>query len=202
MGVMSSDMKELEKNIDLMADAQIQSALKRGQQVAIGYGATTKLMPKYLEVNLDRASRKGFLDLKPYFARSSKVKRSKDGGWYMTVPIRRKVSSMSNAVYQQAKHIQVNDTSQGTSYISMLYGQRMPSPAVSSLNVTLTTNSGNLTRIQHGNRSNYVAFRTVSDKSVPSSWIVGRGNVNHDNMSDTMIKNIGRAIEWQLNNMK
>ena len=47
----------------------------------------------------DEAKKQGaqFIDLKPYFARSSKAKHTKDGGWYMVIPIQRGAPELRSA---------------------------------------------------------------------------------------------------------
>jgi len=47
----------------------------------------------------DYARRQGikFIDMKQYFARSSKRKRKKNGGWYMVIPIGNKASDLKSA---------------------------------------------------------------------------------------------------------
>lgn len=141
----------------------------------------------------------GFVDLKPAFRNSSNVRYSKSAhDWYMIVPIRRKVKSMSSSLYKRARQIEVNSTA----YLDNLLEERQP--AFSPYG-TIPTNynngkqnlGGNLTRIanKNGNGSSYVAFRTVSAKSPMNSWIV-RYNLNTDEkdmktLSDIIDKVVG-----------
>ena len=83
--------------------------------------------PNYLKVTSHRASNKGLLDLKPYFANSPKAKHTKNGGWYLIVPIRRKTRDMSYQLYQQAKNIDISNKSMATSPINSLYSNRQTS---------------------------------------------------------------------------
>lgn len=180
------------------ANTAAQNALVAGAKAAQQYGFDYDLQPKYLKVTIERASRKGLYDLKPAFKHSDKVKYTKAGDWYLIVPIRRTVRSMDpSSVYRQARQIQMDyNTSTGlttgTSFVDMLYGVGAQSSAVPELN--RTTGGGNLTRVKKGNSSQYFAFRTVSAKSPVNAWIVGRSQVNDEDMSKTMINNIKRII--------
>jgi len=155
------------------------------------------------EVDVDASSdsgsntRMGFYDLKPAFASSTRVQHTKAGAWYMRVPIRRKVKSMSSSLYKQARQIEMGTTEK----LENLLGEReeLMSPfgqLPSNLN-TLTGEQnrwGNLTRIKgpHKNGSTYIAFRTVSAKSPANSWIL-KYNMDTEELDDTE-KNFDKII--------
>lgn len=185
------------KNIQRASNNKAERALDNGAKAAQKYGFDYGRQPKYLQVTIERAGRKGLVDLKPYFKSSPNVKYSKAGEWYMKVPIRRKKSSMSSNVYRQAKQIQMGISGSGTDFIRDLYNKESYSSAVPQLN--RSTDNGNLTRIKTSSRaSNYYAFRTVSAKTPMNMWILGRKNVSEDTMSKTMITNIKRIISRSL----
>lgn len=169
-------------------------------QSAIDQGAdSVNSQPNYLKVTSHRASNKGLLDLKPYFANSPKAKHTKNGGWYLIVPIRRKTRDMSYQLYQQAKNIDISNKSMATSPINSLYSNRQTSD-ISLLNYQPKSN--NLTRIANGNNgSTYVSFRTVSDKSNPASWILNRDMATSENMSKTLLNNLERLIKYRLSHL-
>ncbi|AGT13651.1 hypothetical protein BigBertha_78 [Bacillus phage BigBertha] len=161
-------------------------------------GMEVKRKPKYLQVTEKRLDSMGVIDLKPYFAQSSKRKTSKDGGWYLTVPIRRKARGMSRRMYEQLRAIDIQPNTRKTVISDYLYDKRESSDA-GMLNYTPTSN--NITKIKVGNnRHDYVAFRTVSDKSPASSWIVNRGKVTVNNTSKTFVSNVNRLMKWNMKN--
>jgi len=49
-----------------------------------------------------------------------------------------------------------------------------------------------------GSGTKYIAFRTVSNKSNPASWILNRWQATEDNMSKTLLKNLDRLINYRL----
>lgn len=130
----------------------------------------------------------GFVDMKPLFKNSSKVQYNKAHEWYVIVPIRRKTRTMSTSLYAAARGIAMN----ATQNLDDLLTER---PVMDSPFGQLPANvqkdgtqklSGNLTRVHmdstaiNRNRgSAYIAFRTVSQKSKPNSWIF------HYNQQDT-----------------
>lgn len=186
----SEPQEYMDRLVDNLSAGIIEQAAAQARQ----FGLKPKVSPHYLEVTVDRMNKKGVVDLKPFFKSSSMAKKKKKtGGWYMVIPIRRKVSGMSNAMYRQANAITIpvgNDTS--TSINTLLYENRK-SPQISSANYTPVSN--NLTRVRNGKKSNYYAFRTVSDKSNPASWIMNRSKINDDNFSKTMLANMDRLFK-------
>ncbi|AEW47491.1 hypothetical protein BCB4_0262 [Bacillus phage B4] len=157
-----------------------------------------KRKPKYLQLTEKRLDSMGVIDLKPYFAQSSKRKTSKDGGWYLTIPIRRKARGMSRRMYEQLRAIDIQPNTRKTVISDYLYDKREQSDA-SMLNYTPM--SKNITKIKVGNnRHDYVAFRTVSDKSPASSWVVNRSKVTVNNTSKTFVSNVNRLMKWNMKN--
>ena len=154
--------------------------------------------PKYLEVTEKRLDKLGVIDLKPYFARSSKRKTKKDGGWYLTIPIQVKKKDMSRRMYDQLRTINIAPDNQRTVISDYLYDRRRASDS-NLLNYTPV--SYNITKQKIGTRKHsYVAYRTVSDKSPASSWITNRKAVNKDDTSKTFIRNVNRLMKWKMKN--
>lgn len=122
--------------------------------------------------------RVGFYDMKPAFARSSKVNYSKaTHEWYLRVPIRRKVKSMNSNLYKQAMGIGVGTTQKLENLLDEREETMSPFGQLPSNLNTLTGQqdlSGNLTRLNNpnGRGSTYIAFRTVSAHSPANSWIL------------------------------
>ncbi|BEU14659.1 hypothetical protein [Bacillus phage CM1] len=159
---------------------------------------SAKRMPKYLKLTEERLQKLEVIDLKPYFAKSSKRKTKKDGGWYLTVPIRRKARGMSRRMYEQLRAVDIGDSTNQTVVSDYLYDRRRQSDA-SLLNYTPKSNNINKMKVGR-NRHDYVAFRTVSDKSPASSWIINRDKVNKDDTSKTFVANVNRLMKWKMKN--
>lgn len=187
-----------DKHLKSLDDAISNSILASVGQSAVDGGADgVQAEPHYLSVTAHRAANHGLLDLKPYFETSKTVKTTKDGGWYVRVPIRRTISSMSNELYTEAKAI---DISAGqpvtTQWVQSLYGNGTQQSDISLLNYAPKSN--NLTRQKQGNGSIYIAYRTVSNNSDPASWILNRAQATEDNMSKTLLTNLRRLIKYRL----
>lgn len=154
--------------------------------------------PKYLEVTEKRMNKLGVIDLKPFFARSPHAKPKKNGGWYLTIPIQVKKKDMSRRMYDQLRSINISPDNQRTVISDYLYDRRRASDS-SMLNYEPV--SYNITKQKIGKRKHsYVAFRTVSDKSPVSSWIVNRDKVNTSDTSKTFIRNVNRLMKWKMKN--
>ncbi|UPI12077.1 hypothetical protein [Bacillus phage SBSphiJ6] len=154
--------------------------------------------PKYLEVAENRLRKLGVIDLKPFFAKSSKKKMKKGGGWYLTVPITRKTRNMSRKMYDQLRSVNTRPNTKKTVITDYLYDRRQISD---STMLNYNPRSKNITKERVGkNRHSYVSYRTVSDKSPANSWIINRGKVNEADTSKTFIKNVDRLIRWQMKN--
>lgn len=138
----------------------------------------------------DEAKKQGaqFIDLKPYFARSSKAKHTKDGGWYMVIPIQRGAPELRSAygrsLWDTISHTNYGETSsQGD--VSRLQEKLGVSPSATIPELAYKWKSNNVTRVKWGSsgkRGRYVQFRTVSNKSDPNSWIVGRQTLNEETL--------------------
>lgn len=132
-----------------------------------------------------------FIDLKQYFANSSKVKRKKNGGWYLIIPIGVKAKTLREADWSTYKDISHDEYGQTEDFGDNLQQQNIQSAydkIQSGESKTGLINpihykwkSGNVTRVHKGKRAGYISFRTVSDTSDPNSWIVMRPIANPNN---------------------
>ena len=50
-------------------------------------GGDVRIQSGRITATIGKLSDRGVIDLKPFFRNSSKVKRKKNGGWYMVIPI-------------------------------------------------------------------------------------------------------------------
>jgi len=136
------------------------------------------------------------IDLKEQFKRSPKRKRSKDGGWYLVVPIRlytsrsrhRESSGMSSRLYKDLNSRAMEEGQNSRNIVSdYLYDNRKGNTSATK-ELQYTPRSNNITKMKNnsmtGRGNKYVAFRTVSDKSHPSSWIVNRQKSNPFDQDD------------------
>lgn len=159
-------------------------------------------MPKYLKLTQKRLNTLGVIDLKPYFARSSKRKASKDGGWHLVVPIKyggRNLKKYNRKLYEELRAVDLGGARSKTVISDYLYDRRRESDATL---LNYKPRSKTITKIRTGkNRHVYVAFRTVSNKSPMSSWIINRGKVTVDNTSKTFIRNVNRLMRWKMKNL-
>lgn len=189
------------KAMDNVGKAFIQKTLDAGVEAANQQKDKNMQVvrkPKYLEVTEKRLDKLGVIDLKPYFARSSSRKTKKDGGWYIRIPIQVKKKDMSRRMYDQLRTINIAPDNQRTVISDYLYDRRQASDS-NLLNYTPV--SYNITKQKIGKRKHsYVAYRTVSDKSPASSWIVNRKAVNKDDTSKTFIRNVNRLMKWKMKN--
>jgi len=157
-----------------------------------------KRMPKYLEVTEERMNKLGVIDLKPFFSKSSHKIRKKGGGWYIRVPIPRRKKNMSSRMYNQLRSINIAPDQQRTVISDYLYDRRRES---SSSMLNYEPKSYNVNKQRTGKRKHtYVAYRTVSNESPPSSWILNRDKVNESDTSKTFIKNVERLMKWKMKN--
>ena len=161
---------------------------------------------------LAQANQSRFIDLKPYFARSSKAKQAHDkkgnvipGSWYLRVPISltsRDVKKVGpRSLYEELTHSDFGTT------IDM-DAMKMQSKLGTDQSMVLDSlqyqwASGNVTRVENESREGtgrYVSFRTVSDRTPPSAWIVGRQNARTDDpeLSIRMQQDINRAMRYKM----
>lgn len=136
---------------------------------------------------------KQVIDMKPFFKNSPKAKKTKNGGWYLVVPIRRftgrdkdtreKASGMSSRLYKDVNRQMKGGTS-NTIVSDYLYDNRKGSfSPVPELNYTPKSNNISKMKNTKGRGSTYVSFRVVGSNSAPSSWIINREHANPDNLS-------------------
>ena len=182
--------------------AMVDEILSDAQDQALRAGADVQRMPNYLQVTESRMAKSGVIDLKPFFARSSKKKYNKKGEWYLYIPIQIKTRKMSRRLYDDLRSFPTNGRPV-TVKMDYLYDRRKQSPAVQSINYS--PKSKNVTIIPRecgeGTRNTYVTFRTVNANSPANSWIINRSKVNSDDMSKTMLANIDRLMKWKLKNL-
>lgn len=182
--------------------AMVDEILSDAQDQALRVGADVQRMPNYLQVTESRMAKSGVIDLKPFFARSSKKKYNKKGEWYLYIPIQIKTRKMSRRLYDDLRSFPTNGRPV-TVKMDYLYDRRKQSPAVQSINYS--PKSKNVTIIPRewgeGTRNTYVTFRTVNANSPANSWIINRSKVNSDDMSKTMLANIDRLMKWKLKNL-
>jgi hypothetical protein len=191
--------KQIMKNVGASLTNKVLDGTMQDIVAAQPQDFSAQRMPKYLKLTQERMDKLGVIDLKPFFRRSSKAKGKADGGWYMVVPIRRKARDMSRRMYEQLRAIDIGPNTSQTIISDYLYDRRAQSDA-SMLNYTPRSN--NITKIVSGkNRHDYIAFRTVSDKSPASSWILNRDKVNSDDTSKTFIRNVNRLMKWRMKNL-
>jgi hypothetical protein len=182
----------VQKTLDAGMDAVRQSKTSDKEEVNV------KRKPKYLEVTQKRLEKLGVIDLKPYFAQSSHKIMKKGGGWYLRVPIPRKKKNMSRRMYDQLRSINISPKEQSTVISDYMYDRRRVSDS-SMLNYT--PRSYNITKKKTGKRKHtYVAYRTVSDKSPASSWIINRDRVNVNDTSKTFVSNVTKLMKWKMKN--
>lgn len=182
--------------------AMVDEILSDAQDRALRAGADVQRMPNYLQVTESKMAKSGVIDLKPFFARSSKKKYNKKGEWYLYIPIQIKTRKMSRRLYDDLRSFPTNGRPV-TVKMDYLYDRRKQSPAVQSINYS--PKSKNVTIIPRewgeGTRNTYVTFRTVNANSPANSWIINRSKVNSDDMSKTMLANIDRLMKWKLKNL-
>lgn len=183
------------KTIDGMRSDILDNLQALAQQVD---NTSIKRMPTYLQITESKLEKEGVVDLKKAFARSSKKKKSRDGGWYLIVPIRIKTSRMNNKTYQDMRSLKVGSSGSVSKITDYLEGRRKntvhpsmkPKPA-----------SGNMTKVKKGRQSSYFVFRTVSSKSPANSWILNRDKVNSNNFSKTTLKQVQQLMNWKMKNL-
>lgn len=133
-----------------------------------------------------------FFDLKPYFQRSAKAKISKNGGWYLKIPIRHTAAQFRSAygskAWNQISHVQFGTTANPDVNMQRLQKVLSNSGGLASNPLGYQWKSSSITRIPSangGNRGSYIQFRTVSNRSNPSSWINSRSDINRRIIEET-----------------
>lgn len=158
-----------------------------------------------------------FFDMKPYFAQSSKAKPTKDGGWYLRVPIGNLAKTYRQAYgrkqFDLISHIQIGETAGENANRERF--QRILSNA-GGLNGTALgyqwkgTSVTKVPSSNGGGRGSYISFRTVSNKSDPNSWINSRNSMANAITNNTeteqeakLVANIiGKAVDRVVSNYK
>lgn len=166
-------------------------------------GATVKVNSGRMEATIGKLTNRGVIDMKPFFMRSSKVKRKKNGGWYLVIPIkmssRNIIKTSGRAIYDKVVK-SFSDLEPGTSStlnINGLLSKQTPVDTISALQPAKATSNITATKGSSG-RNSYVAFRTVSDKSSPTSWVLGRQNVNDTNTSKSLEHEVGVLVRKRI----
>lgn len=129
-----------------------------------------------------------FIDLKQYFKKSPKAKKTKNGGWYLVVPVggNHKVSDFRN-VYgrslwdKEIKTLDYGGTFSGDNALPSRLQSKIQGTGEVIPELEYQWKSSSITKIpkgKSGKRSNYITFRTVSNNSNPMSWIIGRQNLS------------------------
>ena len=145
-----------------------------------------------------------FIDMKEIFARSPKAKRKKDGGWYLVVPIQDGTTQLRSAygrsVWDQISHTEFGTTS-SFSDIERVQSKLGYNPSDSIDELQYKWKSANITRFQKcssGKRASYISFRTVSDKSDPNSWIVGRKAVSQNSNTQVIAPYLAKILKERI----
>lgn len=138
----------------------------------------------------------GVVDMKPWFRRSSKAKKTKSGGWYMVVPIRKYTPSAKKSVTNPSKGMRrdvydavrkLRPANNSSNYIETishpnLY-KNVPLITSSIAELNYEPKTKNISKVKKGRQAQYFSFRTVSDKSSPSSWLLHRDKEDVNNPS-------------------
>lgn len=157
-----------------------------------------------------------FFDLKPYFEQSAHAKPTKNGGWYLRVPIGNRASEFRRAYgrkqFDIISHIQFGQTAGQDANRARFQKILSNAGGLMSSPLAYQWKSTNVTRLPIGNgaRGRYVSFRTVSDKSDPNSWIIGRksleesinNNTSTEEEAKAVAEVISSAIDRIINNYK
>lgn len=154
-----------------------------------------------------RQNNLNFVDLKEAFSQSPKAKTSKNGGWYLIIPIGQKASQLkSNAprsLWNQISSMDFGETGSLSDDNTNYLEQGFDTQSNNVINpLQYQWKSANVTRVApktgSGRYGHYISFRTVSDKSPASSWIEGRNAFTNDNTSDQQQTDISVYIRHAL----
>lgn len=117
-------------------------------------------------------------DMKIGFSKSTRKHTSKDGGWYLTIPMRHSTPGsfmygqpMSKKIYAQAKKLNNGESlsvqgGQKTSWTGYVHKNNIDDGLRRIVKSYHNPNTGKVTK-----QSQYLTFRRVSDKSDPLSWM-------------------------------
>lgn len=168
------------------------------------YGYDVKKTPKYVVATEAQMRKRGIIDLKYGFSKSKKRKTTKDKkGWYMVIPIKRKARSFKPSTVYKKATAEARELDPGfvlnTTIKGLAEGLNTHAPqTLSSLQNRAKSDNLTMAKSLTGKRTSYVTYRTVSNKSKPNSWIVGRENMTDKNTSKTLEANIKRTMEWKM----
>ena len=147
-----------------------------------------------------------FFDLKPYFAQSAHAKVTKDGGWYLRVPIGNRASEFRRAYgrkqFDIISHIQFGQTAGENANRERFQKILSNAGGLMSSPLAYQWKSTSVTRVPYGNgiRGRYISFRTVSNKSDPNSWVTSRA-ILYDRIKDaTNTEEEARAVASVISN--
>lgn len=141
-----------------------------------------------------------FFDLKPYFAQSAHAKVTKDGGWYLRVPIGNRASEFRRAYgrkqFDIISHIQFGQTAGQDANRARFQKILSNAGGLMSSPLAYQWKSTSVTRVPYGNglRGQYISFRTVSNKSDPNSWIISRKSLEESINKNTSTEEEAKAV--------
>lgn len=117
-------------------------------------------------------------DMKQGFENSGKVKQKKDGGWYLTIPLRQRTPNstgmmvggnpMPRDIYSMAKQLQPQQRLTGT---EMNYPPQASWTGYQHKNGLYEGMVRNVKQYANSTQGTYYTFRRVSDKSDPMAWL-------------------------------
>ena len=125
-----------------------------------------------------------FIDLKPYFMQSPKAKPTKDGGWYLKIPVggfqstTKMRMAYGRSLWDDISHLNFGETGGQNANIER-FKKVLNSSGEGEGALAYQWKSTNITRIQSGGGKygHYITFRTVSNKSDPMSWVTSRSSI-------------------------
>lgn len=125
-----------------------------------------------------------FIDLKPYFMQSPKAKPTKDGGWYLKIPVggfqstTKMRMAYGRSLWDDISHLNFGETGGQSANIER-FKKVLNSSGEGEGALAYQWKSTNITRIQSGGGKygHYITFRTVSNKSDPMSWVTSRSSI-------------------------
>ena len=125
-----------------------------------------------------------FIDLKPYFMQSPKAKPTKDGGWYLKIPVggfqstTKMRMAYGRSLWDDISHLNFGETGGQNANIER-FKKVLNSSGEGEGALAYQWKSTNITRIQSGGGKygHYITFRTVSNKSDPMSWVTSRNAI-------------------------
>lgn len=154
---------------------------------------------------IKRMANRGVIDMKPFFARSSKAQKKKDGGWFLVVPIhqttRGMIKTLGRKTYDNIRDAFGNSFTQTVQVEGLFDMKNARQNTISPLDYRPTSTSVSKDARRQSNGKvvgGYTMFRTVSDKSAPSSWVLNKNNINDDNTSDRLKNDISALINKRI----